>query len=81
MSKNFSSVNVTNRKSVPVGFSKSVFKKDDQSFSNLAQSLANGKSVIGRNLSPKQNEKLSSLADLLANADAFDIVMTENIEK
>jgi hypothetical protein len=37
--------------------------------------------VIGRNLSPKQNEKLSSLADLLANADAFDIVMTENIDK
>ena len=40
--KNFNSVVMTGRKSVD--FSKSVFKKDDLAFSNIAQSLASGKS-------------------------------------
>ena len=40
--KNFNSVVMTGRKSVDL--SKSVFKKDDLAFSNIAQSLASGKS-------------------------------------
>ena len=42
--KNFNSVMVTSRKSVPMPLSKSVFKKDDSAFSSLAQNLASGKS-------------------------------------
>ena len=48
--KNFSSVKTTNRSSAPVpfsaGLSKSVFKKDDSKFGDLAKSLATGKSKI-----------------------------------